>query len=110
MIVVKENKKLNEATLEIPKINKTNVIEWDRMPIGNLAELKASYEDFVESNWHTGAAYLLAKFARNGKAMQILIYIDTIHTLIGSLPHGLDKLRYDVSQPIYNKYLANYRG
>jgi len=94
-----------QETLEIPKNIAKYVKYWDSLPLKNVDEFKASYDKLEDDNDHDGCAYLCARYAKDKKVMQILIYLNAIHTLEGSLPYELSRYRHEVSNPLYNKIM-----
>jgi hypothetical protein len=102
MIVFNEDKHaLNEAALDIPKILTAEVKYWDSIPLKTKEDFIAAYGDLEDNNDHTGCAYIIAKFAKNKKVMQIVLYIAAIHHTEGSMPYELDRYRYDITDPLY---------
>jgi len=101
---LEEVKKLREAgNLEIPKIVANDVKVWDKFPLKTKEEFFAAYGKLEDENDHPGCAYLIAKFAKNQKVLQMVLYICAIHFTFGSLPYELDKLRYELTNPLYKK-------
>jgi len=101
---LEEANKLSEAgTLEIPKAVAKDVKYWDGLPLKTKEEFFAAYEKLEEDNDHNGCAYLVAKFSKNQKVLQMVLFIAAIHDLHGDTPYELDKLRYILTNPLYKK-------
>jgi len=105
MFIFADKKKiLNEAaTPEVPKIIASLVKYWDSFPLKTKADFFAAYEELEDENHHDGCAYLIAKYAKNNKVMQMVLYIAAIAEIYGSMPYELDKLRYELTNPMYKK-------
>jgi len=91
-----KEEKFNES-LQIPRSVAGDVKYWDSFPIKTLEQLRKAYAELENDNDHTGCVYLLAKFKKNKKTMQILIYITAIHDEIGSMPKEIYDYRYRLS-------------
>lgn len=98
-------KKFDEAALvmETPKLIVPLVKYWDKFPLGTKEEFFAAYEKLEDMNHHDGCAYLIAKFSKNKKVTQMILYITAIHEIFGSMPYELDRLRYELTAPMYKK-------
>jgi len=101
-----EPPKNTKAGLEVPKIAAKDLEYWDSFPLNTKEEFQAAYDDLQDINHHNGCAYLTAKFAKEKKIMQIILYISAIHAVFGSLPYELDKLRFELTNPLYKKILG----
>ena len=101
-------KRLTEAAaLEIPKIVSQDVkLIWDVLPLKTKEDFLAAYEKLEDENDHPGCAYLIAKFAKNQKVLQTVLYINAIHFVLGSIPYELQKLRYELTNPLYKKIVG----
>jgi len=101
---LEEISKLHEVvSLEIPKIVANDVKLWDKFSLKTKKEFFTAYHELEDENDHPGCAYLIAKFAKNQKVLQMVLYICAIHFTYGSLPYELDKLRYELTNPLYKK-------
>jgi len=96
--------KLTEAALpEVPKMIASLVKYWDSFPLKTKEEFFAAYEKLEDENHHDGCAYIIAKFSKNARVTQMILYLTAIHEIYGSMPHELDRLRYELTNPMYKK-------
>ena len=103
---VNRSAKNKKAGLEVPR-SEVQILEyWDSFPLKTKEEFLAAYDELEDINHHTGCAYLIAKFAKKKKIMQIMLYISAIHSVFGCLPYELDKLRFELTNPLYKKILG----
>ena len=109
MLILKESKsKLTEAVvIDIPKNLGADVKYWDSLPIGTKQEFRASYDQLEDDNDHPGCAYLIARYAKNYKVMQTVLYITAIHYLLGSIPQELQRYRFEITNPLWKKIVGS---
>jgi len=104
---LKEAVKLFEVgTLEVPKSAAQDLRYWDSLPLKTKEDFVKAYEKLEDENHHDGCAYIIAKFAKDKKVMQIVLYIAAIHNVYGSLPFELGDLRYNLTNHLYNKIVG----
>jgi hypothetical protein len=108
MIRFEETKsKFDEAAvIEIPKILARDVKRWDSLPLGTKEEFRASYDKLEDDNDSPGCAYLIARFSKDKKVMQTVLYITAIHFTLGSIPYDLQQYRYAITNPLWNKIMG----
>jgi hypothetical protein len=94
---------IEAGILEVPKIVAQDVKYWDSLPLKTKDEFMASYGKLEDVNDSPGCAYLIAKFAKDKKVLQAILYINAIHFVFGSIPYDLQKLRYELTNPLYKK-------
>jgi hypothetical protein len=108
MIVFEESKsKFDEAAgLEIPKIVASEVKYWDSLPLKTKVEFRAAYDKLEDDNDHPGCAYLIAKFAKDKKVLQTVLYITAIHFTLGNIPYELQRYRHEITNPLWKKIVG----